>query len=89
MPLKCPKLVKRSRMIRETAHNATVVKSKKTTLKLTWMRDIRAFARRDQSPNANLLEWAAIFGSRHHYLHQSIQARGSVRHSYCNNDKFA
>ena len=38
-------------MIRETAHNATAVRGEKNVLKPMWMRDIGAFARRDQSPN--------------------------------------
>ena len=51
MPLKGPKSVKRSRMIRETAHNATAVRGEKNVLKPLWMRDIAAFGRRDQNPN--------------------------------------
>ena len=51
MPLKGPKSVKRSRMIRETAHNATAVRGETNVLKPLWMRDVGAFARRDQSPN--------------------------------------
>ena len=38
-------------MIRETAHNATAVRGQKTVLKLMWIRDIGAFARRDKSLN--------------------------------------
>jgi hypothetical protein len=51
MSLKGPKLVKRWRMIRETAHNATAVRGEKTVPQLMWMRDIGACARRDQSLN--------------------------------------
>ena len=51
MSLKGLKLVKRSRMIRETAHNATAVRGETNVLKPLWMRDIGAFARRNQSPN--------------------------------------
>ena len=49
MPLKGPKSVKRSRMIRETAHNATAVRGEKTVPQLMWLREIGAFAWCDQS----------------------------------------
>ena len=49
MPLKRPKLIKRPRMIRETAHNATAVKGKNPALKLMQVVNIAPFARRDQS----------------------------------------
>jgi hypothetical protein len=51
MPLKGPKSVRRWRMIRETAHNATAVRGETNVLMPLWIRDIGAFARRDQSPN--------------------------------------
>jgi len=56
MSLKGLKLVKRSRMIRETAHNATAVRGETNVLKPLWMRDIAAFARRDRSPNVITLK---------------------------------
>ena len=56
MPLKGPKSVKRSRMIRETAHNATAVQGKTNVLKPLWMRHIAAFAWRDRSPNVITLK---------------------------------
>ena len=56
MPLKCPKSVKRSRMIRETAHNATAVKGEKPAPKPLQVRDIAGFARSDQRSEAISLE---------------------------------
>ena len=52
MPLKGPKSVKRSRMIRETAHNATAVEGEKPALKPLQVRKIVAFACRDQRSEA-------------------------------------
>ena len=51
MSLKGLKLVKRSRMIRETAHNATAMRGEKNMLKPMWIQDIGVFAWRDQSPD--------------------------------------
>jgi len=44
MPLKSPKSVKRSRMIRETADNATAVRGEKPALKDMRVRDIADLA---------------------------------------------
>ena len=52
MPLKCPKSVKRSRMIRETAHNATAVRGEKPALKDMRVLNIAAFAPHDQRLDA-------------------------------------
>ena len=56
MPLTCPQLIKRPRMIRETAHNATAVKGKNPMLKLMQVVNIAPFTRRDQRSNAISLE---------------------------------
>ena len=56
MPLTCPQLIKRPRMIRETAHNATAMKGKNLMLKLMQVVNIAPFTRRDQRSNAISLE---------------------------------
>ena len=61
MSLKGLKLVKRSRMIRETAHNATAVRGEKTVPQLMWMREISAFAWCDQSLNVISLKSVALW----------------------------
>ena len=48
MPLTCHQLIKRPRMIRETAHNATAVKGKNPMLKLMQVVNMAPFTRRDQ-----------------------------------------
>ena len=60
MPLICPQLIKRPRMIRETAHNATAVKGKNPMLKLMQVVNIAPFVRRDQISNAISFEWVVI-----------------------------
>ena len=56
MQLTCPQLIKRPRMIRETAHNATAMKGKNQMLKLMQVVNIAPFTRRDQRSNAISLE---------------------------------
>ena len=52
MPLKRPESVKRSRMIRETAHNATALKGEKPALKDMRVLNMAAFVPRDQRLDA-------------------------------------